>query len=116
MQRLVSKSRAFICFFPKILTNLPLRRASIELANLRLELASMAADQAEFAASIQLFEAQASLNLAVQRLQHSERLAARGYITDEQLRADQLDVERLRSRVDSIQNRLRESSSEEQHP
>lgn len=88
-------------------------RFSVERARLRLELAQMAADAAEFSSSIQLFEAQAKLDLALQRLEQSERLSARGYVTPAQLRADQLDVDRARQQVEAIKEELSKTNDDE---
>lgn len=86
----------------------------VERAELRLELATMAADQAEFAASMQLFEAQANLDLALQRLETSSHLAARGFITQTQLRSDQIDADRARQMVDAMRARLQQKSNRDE--
>lgn len=87
-------------------------RFTLERAKLRLELASMAADTAEVSATIQLFEAQAKLDLAMQRLEYSQRLVSRGYVTQSQVRADELDVERARAQVELIKAELTRTKPE----
>jgi multidrug resistance efflux pump len=81
-------------------------KLEVEKARLAIELAKSAEGRDRLALQIQLVEAEVALKIALSRLEHSERLAAKGYVARGKVELDKLAAERARLQVESMKAML----------
>ena len=82
-------------------------RFAVAKALKELQLAKAAEKDKKTALEIDVLDAEEDLAVATEHLKHSERLRAKGFVSELQVTAAKLEVERVRKRLDRAQAKLK---------